>query len=307
MQDIAKPEIVWELEKRIKKVRIDAIINAGELEELIEDHPYSIFPQFETSERPDHTSMQLLQGRIAVLVDHSPRVIIAPMNFTSYFQSVDDFSFRWAIASFTRFLRLSAIFIATVFPATYIAIISFHYEVIPMDLMLSIASSRARVPFPPIIEALLMELAIEMLREAGLRLPKSIGQTIGVVGGIVIGEAAVQAGIVSNIMVIVVAVTAISSYIIPNFDMASSIRLSRFPIMILASILGMVGIIIGVTIIIIHLTSMESLGVPYTSPLAPMRFSDWKDTWIRIPLRKMINRPLSVHPTQLKRQGHKKE
>ncbi|MFC4075267.1 spore germination protein [Salinithrix halophila] len=303
LNDIVQPDYVAEMEDRIQQIHVDTVLNTGELEQYVEDHPFALFPQFLHTERPDTVVSQILQGRIAVLVDRSPFVMIGPATFTTFFQNVDDYSVRWLVASFLRLLRFFAFFIAISLPALYIAVISFHYEVIPFDLMLSIATSRVRVPFPPILEALLMEAAIEMIREAGVRLPSPVGQTIGVVGGIVVGQAAVQAGIVSNIMVIIVAITAISSFIIPNHDMAFAVRLVRFPMMLIASLFGMVGIAIGLIVLFVHIINMESLGQPYGSPFAPTRLPDWKDTWIRVPLWKMNTRPLSPHPLQRRRQG----
>lgn len=307
LEDVIQREFVIEMEDRIQQIKVDAILNTGELEEFVEDHPMSLFPQFLLTERPDTVASQILQGRLAIVVDHSPTVMIGPATFATFFQNVDDYSIRWIVSSFLRLLRFFAFFIATSFPALYIAMISFHFEVIPLDLLMSIGVSRQKVPFPPILEALLMEISIEMLREAGLRLPAPIGQTIGVVGGIVIGQAAVEAGIVSNIMVIVVAVTAIASFIIPNHDMAAAIRLVRFPMMAIASLFGMIGIVIGWMVLFGHIMSMESLGVPYGSPISPIRFPDWKDTWIRLPLWKMDRRPLSADPAQSKRQGNSRK
>lgn len=303
LADVAHPDVLKELEDRIQKLDVDAILNTGELEGFIEDNPYSPFPQFLSTERPDAVASQILQGRFAVVVDRSPSVLIGPATFTSFFQSLDDYSTRWLIATFIRLLRFVGFIVAAFLPALYIAAISFNYEVIPIKLILSIGESRERVPFPPIVEALLMEITLEMLREAGIRLPTPIGQTVGIVGGIVIGQAAVQAGIVSNVMVIVVAATAIASFIIPNYDMASAIRLIRFPMMLIASMFGIVGIVIGLMTLIAHLISLESLGTPYGSPLAPMRFSDWKDTFIRVPIWKMTKRPQSARTVQEKRQG----
>lgn len=303
LEDVVQPDFVREMEDRLQQIDVDAVLNTGELAEFIEDHPMSPFPQLALTERPDTAASHILQGRIALVVDHSPSVLVAPVNFSAFFQSVDDYSNRWIIASFLRLLRYLAFITTISLSAIYISIVSFHYELLPLGLLISIGESRARVPFPPILEALLMELALEMLREAGLRLPGPIGQTIGVVGGIVIGQAAVQAGIVSNIMVIVVAITAISSFIIPDYDMSSSLRLIRFPMMILASMFGMVGIVIGLMILAAHIFSMESFGIPYGSPIVPIRLPDWKDVWIRVPMWKMKNRPLSTEPTQLKRQG----
>lgn len=232
----------------------------------------------------------------------SPRALITPVNFISFFQTIDDYNVRWLLAFFIRLLRITGFFIAVFLPSIYIAIISFHYEVIPMDLVLSIGESRERVPFSPILEATLMELTLEMLREAGVRLPAAIGQTVSIVGGIVIGQAAVQAGLASNIMVIIVSLTAIASFIVPVFDMAYAIRLLRFPMMILAWLFGMVGIAMGMMVIIGHLISMETMGTPYGTPLAPLRWSDWKDSVIRAPLRYIDKRQVGARPTQRQKQ-----
>jgi len=306
LNDVAHPEILQELTTRIDKIDVDAVINTGELAEYIEDNPYSPFPQTITTERPDSAVSQLLQGRFIVIVDRSPGVIIAPTTFTSFFQSVDDYSMRWQIASFIRLLRFIAFMIAMLLPAFYIAVISFNYEIIPLQLLLSIAESRSRVPFPPLLEAVLMEITLEMMREAGIRLPAPVGQTIGIVGGIVIGQAAVQAGVVSNIMVIVVASTAIASFILPSYDMGTTVRLLRFPMMLMASMFGIIGIIIGFVTLVAHLTALESLGTPYGSPLAPFRWSDMKDTFIRLPLWNMVKRPKSARPIQDIRIGRKR-
>jgi spore germination protein len=303
LADVVNPQLIRELENRIKLIDVDTIITTGEIEGFIEDNPYTPFPQFTVTERPDTTASHLLQGRAAVIIDRAPGALVGPMNFVAFFQTVDDYSVRWTTATFVRLLRFVAFFIAIFTPSLYIAMISFHYEVIPLQLLLSVGESRERVPFPPIIEAFIMEIVLEMLREAGVRLPSPIGQTIGIVGGIVIGQAAVQAGIVSNIMVIVVAITAISSFIIPSIEMAAGIRLLRFPMMLMAFAFGMVGIIIGMMIIIIHLLTLESLGNPYGSPISPLRISDMKDTLVRLPVWLMKKRPLSVGPRQLRRQG----
>lgn len=304
LEDVAHPDVLQELEERIRKLDVDAVINTGELSELIEDNPYSPFPQLMTSERPDVAASQILQGRFVIVVDRSPSVLIAPATFTSFFQSVDDYSTRWLVASFIRLQRFAGFVIALFLPAFYIAVTSFNYEIIPLKLLLSVGESRGKVPFPPVMEAIIMEFSIEMMREAGIRLPAPIGQTIGIVGGIVIGQAAVQAGIVSNIMVIVVALTGIASFILPNYDMASAIRLIRFPMMLIASMLGIFGIIIGFLILIAHLISLESLGTPFGSPLSPMRYMDLKDTFIRFPLWSMSKRPKSTRAVQSIRMGN---
>lgn len=298
LRDVADPAVLEKLEQRIKKLKIDNIINTGELSEFIEDNAFSPFPQFILTERPDTAASHVMQGRYAVVVDRSPSVLIGPVSFISFFQSVDDYSMRWISASFIRLLRFFAAFIALFLPAVYIAFISFHYEVIPIQLLLSIAESRARVPFHPFLEALIMEITLELMREAGIRLPAPIGQTVGLVGGIIIGETAVQTGIVSNIMVIVVASTAIASFVIPNHDMGAAIRLLRFPMMLMAFMFGIVGIVIGAMIMLGHLLSLQSLGTAYGSPFGPVRFTDWKDTLLRFPLWTMIKRPTAPRPKQ---------
>ncbi|MFD0693769.1 spore germination protein [Paenibacillus sp. GCM10027628] len=303
LEDVAHPEVLTELEDRIQKLDVDVIINTGELAELIEDNPFSPFPQFITTERPDAAASQILQGRFVVVVDRSPSVLIAPVGFMSFFQNVDDYSTRWSIASFIRLLRIFAFFIAVFLPAFYIAVISFNFEIIPVKLLLTIGEVRGRVPFPPFVEAIFMEVTLEMMREAGVRLPAPVGQTVGIVGGIVIGQAIVQAGLISNVMVIVVAFTAISSFILPNYDMVAAVRLIRFAMMIAASMFGIVGIVIGFMTMIGHLIALESLGTPYGTPFAPVRFADWKDSFLRLPLWKMVKRPLSARAVQLKRQG----
>ncbi|ENQ3107792.1 spore germination protein [Bacillus cereus] len=303
LKDVASEDVLKELETRIQGITVDSIASAGELIEFIEDNPYSPFPQFMLTERPDVAISHILQGRFVAVVDRSPHVLIAPTNFISFFQGVDDYGTRWLVASFIRILRFIAFMIALFLPASYVAFISFNFEVIPVELFLSIAESRTRVPFSPVMEALLMEMTLEMMREGALRLPAPIGQTVGIVGGIIIGQAAVQAGIVSNIMIIVVAVTAIASFIIPNYDMGAAIRLLRFPMMISAALFGIVGIVIGWMTLVAHLISLESLGTPYGTPLAPFRFANMKDTFIRFPLWTMKNRPKGTGATQSIRQG----
>ncbi|MFS0821731.1 spore germination protein [Bacillus sp. 1P02SD] len=301
LDDVANPELIKELDTRMNKIKVDSISNCVELEEYIEDNPYSPFPQFLITERTDFSALEILAGRMVVVVDGAPNVLVAPATFFSFFKSMDDYTARWLVASFIRLLRYVGFFMAIFLPATYIAVIAFHFEVIPLKLLMSIGVSRERVPFPPFIEALIMEIALEMLREAGIRLPAKIGQTVGIVGGIVIGQAAVQAGIVSNIMVIVVALTAVASFIIPNYQMGASIRLIRFPMMIIASLFGFVGLSVGLMTLIIHLIELKSLGISYASPVSPLRFQDWKDLFIRFPQWSILKRPVSAMATQLRR------
>ncbi|AFU13763.1 GerA spore germination protein [Bacillus thuringiensis MC28] len=291
LKDVASEDVLKELETRIQNITIDAVTSNGELIEFIEDHPYSPFPQFILTERPDLAVSHILQGRFVTVMDHSPNVLITPTNFISFFQGVDDYGTRWLVASSIRLLRFIAFMVALFLPASYVAFISFNFEVIPVELYLSIAESRTRVPFSPVMEALLMEITLETMREGALRIPTPIGQT------------AVQAGIVSNIMIIVVAVTAISSFVIPNYDMGASVRLLRFPMMLAAALFGIVGLVIGWMTLIGHLSSLKSLGTSYGTPLAPFRFADMKDVFIRFPLWTIRRRPKGNGTNQTIRQG----
>lgn len=303
LEDVANPDILRELEDRIGRLDIDLIINTGELAELIEDNPYSPFPQLMITERPDAAVSQIAQGRFVVLVDRSPTVLIGPSSFVTFFQNIDDYSTRWSIATFIRMLRFLAFFISISLPAFYIAVTSFNFELVPIKLLITIGTYRGTVPFAPFIEAAFMELTLEMIREAGVRLPSPIGQTVGIVGGIVIGQAIVQAGLISNIMVVVVAFTAISSFILPNLDMVAAVRIIRFSLMAAASMFGIFGLLVGFMILVGHMISLETLGTPFSTPFAPMRFSDWRDTVVRSPLWKLTRRPLGAHPAQTRRQG----
>lgn len=303
LEDVTNEQFLQRLIERIEQIDIDVIINTGELEELIEDSPFSLFPQFLTTERPDAAASQILQGRCVIVVDRSPSALVAPATFMSFFQTVDDYSTRWSIATFIRFLRIFAFFVAAFLPAFYIAVVSYHFEIIPLRLLLTLGESRGKVPFPPFVEAILMEVTLEMLREAGVRLPAPVGQTVGIVGGIVIGQAVVQAGLISDIMVIVVAFTAIASFIIPNYDMVAAVRIIRFMLMALSAMFGFVGLVVGLMVMIAHLLQLQSLGMPYGSPLSPVRFSDWKDTITRLPLWLMNKRPVSTAAKQSIRQG----
>lgn len=291
IKGIANMEYVEELQKRIQRIEIDVINEGAMLSQFIEDSPNSVFPQFLTTERPDAAESKLEGGRIITIIDNSPTAISAPAAFFEFFSSPDDYYQRWALGTALRLLRYSALLITIIFTAMYVSITTFHYEMIPEALLRTLAESRTRVPFPPVYEALLMETMIELLREAGARLPTKIGQTIGIVGGIVIGQAAVQAGLTSNILIIAVASSAIASFVIPSYMMSASIRLVRFGLIILAGIWGNMGLSMGVAFLIIHLSGLTSLGSSYLSPVAPMKGKDWKDVFIRAPFAMLKTRP----------------
>ncbi|MDT8861498.1 spore germination protein [Alkalihalobacillus sp. MEB130] len=306
LASIANPTIVKEVEEKVKSISIDMVFSPGAIEEFLENDTISPFPQMLNTERPDRVMANLIDGRIAILTDGDPTALVCPSSFFTFYQSPDDYNSRFLVGTFYRLLRMVSFLIAIFVPAIYIATVSFHFEVIPADLVLPVKSSVERIPYPPIVEAILMELTIELIREAGIRLPSPIGQTIGIVGGLVIGDAVVQAGLVSNIMIIVVAITAIASFVVPSFEMSSALRVIRFPFMFFAASFGYFGIMFCFTLLLIHLCRLESFGSPYFSPLAPLTWQDLKDSVIRAPMKKMNERPKATLPRKKFRQAIRK-
>ncbi|WP_179884744.1 spore germination protein [Bacillus sp. AFS015802] len=291
LSHLTNPEIVNTIQDRISYIDTDSIQSPGYFEEFLEDNSFSPFPQFLNTERPDRVAGNLMEGRVALVMEGSPTVLICPVNFFSFFQTTEDYNNRSLIGSFIRFIRLIS-FIATLcLPAFYIAVISYNYEIIPVEIIFSIKSSLEYVPFPPLIEAAIMQLTLELLREAAIRLPNPIAQTIGVVGGLVIGTAVVEANLVSNTMVIVVAITAIASFVIPSNELSTSVRILGFPLMIFAALFGVLGIVIGLMLLFIHMCKLKSLGHYYLYPIAPLDFKGLKDTFIRLPVWLMKERP----------------
>ncbi|MFY4774126.1 spore germination protein [Metabacillus sp. RGM 3146] len=303
---LAKEKIVEEVRKRLKKIDIDSILESGYIEQLIEDETITTFPTIYHTERPDIVAGNLLEGRIAIFVDGTPFVLLAPAVFIQFFQAVEDYYSRFDIATALRFLRVLIFLISLVAPAIFIAGVTFHQEMIPTSLLITIAAQREAVPFPAFVEALIMEIAFEILREAGIRLPRTIGSAVSIVGAVVIGQAAVQAGIVSPAMVIIVAFTAIASFATPSFAIAISVRLLRFILMVLSAMFGMYGIILGLIVIIVHLCSLRSFGVPYMSPLAPLVPGNAGDTIVRMPWWSLRQRPRLMGSRNTTRQGSRK-
>lgn len=304
IDDITDKRVLQEVEKKIRNIDIDAIIDSGYIQQFIEDRQFSPFPQVQTTERPDVVAGAIYEGRIGILVDNSPFALIVPVTLNAFLQSSEDYYSRSSITTFVRYLRLLSGLLSIIAPGLYIGFISFNPGIIPAKLLLSIAATREGVPFPAFIEAFVMELTIEFLREAGVRLPRPIGSTIGIVGGLVIGQAAVQAGIVSPIMVIIVAVTAISSFAIPNYEVAAGFRLIRFVLMILAAIYGLYGFMLGFIGTLVHLVNLKSFGTPFMTPLAPLEISDIKDSvFLRLSWKFMKKRPEHLDPNDKRRQG----
>ncbi|NLT21209.1 MAG: spore germination protein [Syntrophomonadaceae bacterium] len=303
IDDIVDHGLVEQVNDRLNHIDIDGVFNAGMIIQNIEDKPFSPFPQVWTSERPDKTIAELLEGRIAIMVDGTPTAIFLPALFIEFFQAPEDYLDRTYISSFLRYIRFLAYFIAISLPALYIALISFTPELLPVNLVTSLAQARKEVPFPVLIEVLIQEFIIQKVIESGLRLPGPVGQTAGVVAGIILGQAAISAKLATPAVIIIIAVTTISTFALPAGPLVQSTRILRLPMIFITAIFGLFGFSLGWIFMLAHLCSLESLGVPYFAPLAPMRFADLKDSLFRIWLWKMNLRPLSIPSQQKQRQG----
>ncbi|WP_127531629.1 spore germination protein [Paenibacillus kobensis] len=288
---ICKQELVDEVKKRLADIEVDSILGSSYIEDFIEDCPFSPFPQLQNTERPDTVTASLLEGRVAILVDGTPLTLLAPTTFFMMMQSAEDYYQRYIAATWIRWIRYFFVMISLFLPSFYIAVTTFHPEMIPAKLLVTVTSSREVVPFPALVEALIMEVSFEALREAAVRIPKAIGQAVSIIGALIIGTAAVQAGIVSASMVIIVSLTGISSFINPHYDLGLALRFLRFPIMILAGAFGLFGVSCGILLIYIHLVNLRSFGTPYLYPIVPMVMSDLKDTLSRVPWWLMKKRP----------------
>lgn len=301
MEDLVYPSLLEEVRRRLARYEIDGILDSGMIEQLSEEKWYSPFPQFQTTQRPDRAAMAILEGRIVVFVDNSPTGLILPADYNSFIKTSDDYYNRWEIASFGRMIRYMAAFFAMTIPGLYLAVTNFHTQILPTTLLMSFAAARQGVPFPAVVEVLLMEIAFELLREAGVRLPGAMGNTIGIVGGLIIGQAAVEANIVSPIVVIVVAFTALCSFAIPNEEFASAFRILKFGYIFLCSWLGFYGFLYGLLLLLVHLSHLKSFGIPYLMPFVGADlngYEDERDSLIRMPLFIMRRRPIYAKRNQ---------
>ncbi len=288
---VVEDETVREVRRRLEGIDADSIQESGQIEEYIEDEPISPFATILRTERPDRVSAALLEGRVAIVTDGTPYVLIVPATFTMFLSTSEDYYERYFIGSAIRLLRTAAFFISLTLPSLYVAITTFHQEMLPTPLILSIAAQREGIPFPALVEAVLMEFIFEVLREAGVRLPRVIGPAVSIIGALVLGDAAIRAGLASPAMVMVVAFTGIASFATPVFSMAATVRILRFLILILAGSLGLFGITAGFVALLIHLATLRSLGVPFLEPIAPIVLSDLKDALIRAPWWALDTRP----------------
>ncbi|MDR3601792.1 MAG: spore germination protein [Desulfosporosinus sp.] len=301
IKGIVEDSLIEEVKTRINRIRMDVVNGSGTIEEMITDQPLSLFPLVEYTERPDKVAGSLAEGKVAIFVDNTPMTLIAPTTFISLLQASEDYDNAFIYASFVRLIRVVSLHIALLLPAITVAIMTFHQEIIPDKLMGVVLTSRKELPFPIVVEVLFMEMFFEILREAGVRLPRTIGQSVSIVGGLVIGQASVNAGFVGYIAVIVVALTAVASFAIPNYAAGTAIRILRFGLIILASIMGGVGIMMGLMFILFYLCGVRSFGVPYLSPIAPLIPRDLKDTFIRVPWWAMLTRPTFTGTKELVR------
>lgn len=298
--------ILGELKSRLERIRVDSILESGYIEEFIEDAPLSIFPTIEHTERPDKASAAILEGRIVVLVDNTPFCLVVPTVFWQYIQATGDYYEKYYVATFIRWIRLLALFLALTISSFYVLLSSFHQEMYPTLLALRVAAGREGVPFPSIIEVFLMEIMFEILREAGLRMPQPVGQAVSIVGALVIGEAAVNAGLVGPILVVVIAAEAISSFAIPAYSLTLALRLLKFPLIILSGTFGLLGFLGGTVIVTLHLLSLRSFGAPFLTPIDPFRARGNKDVTIRAPWWTMTKRPKATKPQDDSRQADSK-
>ncbi|COI68245.1 MULTISPECIES: spore germination protein [Bacillus] len=298
LDNLAEKDNVDFLEESLRALEYDQINDSAYIQELMGEK--SIFPLYINTERTDRVTKALIDGKIAIFVDGSPSVLLTPVSYFDFFISPEDYNVSWMYATFSRILRLIAVLFSICATPLYVAVLNYHYELIPSDLLETLILSRAQVPFPPLIEALFLELAIDLLREAGARLPMKVGQTLGIVGGIVIGQASVQAGLTSNILLIIVALSALASFITPIYKMGNAVRLLRFPFLIFAEIGGLFGISLGFIFLFTHLFRLTSLRKPYAL-FYPTRQQSVKDSWIRFPLTMIDTRDVQARPQHVKK------
>ena len=305
IEGLYKPEVLAEIDQKLLSISTDGILGVSYLSEQFKLKQFTPFPIFQYTERPDSVAASLMEGRIGILMDGTPSALLTPTTFFSLLQSSEDYYQSYYAGSWIRIVRFFFSMLSTILPALYVSITTFHPEIIPYNLLITIAAARENVPFSALTEALLMELTFEAIREAGTRIPKPVGQTISIIGGIVIGQAAVQAGIVSAPMVIVVSITGISSFIIPHLELGLTFRLLRFVLLFVGGTLGLIGLFAATFIIYGHMVNLKSFGAPYLQPLAPLVFEDWKDTILRVPAPLMKKRSDSFSDRKKRGQAKK--
>lgn len=291
IENIAPVALIEEVKKRLAAIDIDAVLDTGYLAELIADHKWTIFTQAEHTEKPDRVCGHLLEGKVCIMADGTPMALVVPISFPEYMVSPEDYYIHFIPASLFRMLRFIAFGMALLLPSLYVAIITYHHEMIPTPLLLTIAATRQGIPFPAFVEAFLMDATFELLREAGLRLPRAVGPAVSIVGSLIIGDAAVRAGLVSTPMVVIIAFTGIASFVSPSYNATLIIRIARFGFLIASGILGFLGIIIAMILMLLRMASLSSFGLPYLAPMAPYNCQQMGDILVRRPWFKNRHRP----------------
>lgn len=299
---IANPKVIEEVKKRIKRIDTDYILGDGMIEQFIEDNSLMLFPQTITTERPDRSASFLMEGQVVIIGDGSPFALTVPVTFFRLFHTSEDSYVRWPSSIFLRLIRLFGLFCATFLPGIYVALTLYHIEMIPTELLVAIARAKEVVPFPTILEVLMMEISFELIREGGIRVPSVIGQTLGIVGALILGQAAVAAGLVSPLLVIVVSITGLGSFAIPNYTLALAIRIERFLFILAGAVLGFYGVALMAVLLAYFACSMKSFGVPYLAPVAP-RTKVNPDVVLRFPIWMQSNRPDGLNTAKRKREG----
>lgn len=305
IQDIVNPETLDEARNRLSTIEVDAVFSANELEEMLSDNPGSVFPIFDYTGRPDYVVSVLLRGRFVILVDGVPTAIIAPSNLSLMFKSPEDVHNSFAYVSFSRLFRLVGIGISLFLPGFYIGIATFHQDQIPLTLLGTMIISRKGVPIPTPVEALIMMALFELFREAGIRLPSAIGQTLGVVGGLIIGTAAIDAGLTSPAMLVVIGITAVATFTVVNQSLVGAVSIVRFGVLAASSLLGIFGFMVSVFIVCTFLATLKSFGLPYLAPISPLSLRDLGATIFRFPVTQILKRPKMLHTIDKRRQGGK--
>ncbi|MDO4539617.1 MAG: spore germination protein [Syntrophomonadaceae bacterium] len=294
IDDIADPAIVEEVKARIATIDIDGVLSVNYIAQLIDDNPWTVFPLERTTDRADVLVAELLEGRVVVMVDESAFAIAYPALFVEMLQAGEDYYQKASAGALWRAMRFLAFFLAVSLPAVYVALLGFHIELVPYKLLNTLAQLREEVPLPVVFEAIVMELIIQLVIEAGLRLPALLAPTVGVVTGIILGQAAISAKLASPAMIVVVAMTTIVTFAIPNYNLVTSTRVLRLPMIVLAATFGLFGLALGWYVLLVHMATLQSMGQPYFAPLAPLRWRDMKDVFFRFFLFDFEYRPRSI-------------
>ena len=302
LEGVANPKVIEEVKKRLNKISTDLVLGNGMIEQFIEDNSFMLFPQILSTERPDRTASFIIEGQVVIIADGTPFALTVPVTFFRLLHTSEDMLARWPFGAFLRFVRLFGLFCATLLPGLYVAAVLFHIEMMPTMFVESIVQAKESVPFPTVVEILIMEGAFELIREGGVRVPSVIGQTLGIVGALILGQAAVGAGLVSPMMVIIVSITALGNFAIPNYSLALAIRIERFLFIIVGSLLGFYGIALIMCLLAYLACSMKSFGVPFFSPIAP-RTKVNPDVVLRTPIWMQKNRADYMNTGDRKKQG----